>query len=107
MNSGQEASTDRPAAEATDAAEDAKTVDPADASDAVDSADAVDPADAADPGDASDGVDPADADAAVDPGSETLQRSQDAINEGREAAREALQDNPPDADPSAPGAPES
>jgi hypothetical protein len=77
MNSGQEASPDRPTAEATDAAEDAETADSADASDAV------------------------------DPESEALQRSQDAIDEGREAAREALQDNPPDADPSAPGAPES
>ena len=95
MNSGQEASPDRPTAEATDAAEDAETVDSADTAETVD------------PGDASDGVDPADADAAVDPESEALQRSQDAIDEGREAAREALQDNPPDADPSAPGAPES
>ena len=41
------------------------------------------------------------------PESEALQRSQDAIDEGREAAREALQDNPPDADPSEPGNPES
>lgn len=67
MNSGQEASPDRPAAEA------------------------VDPAEAAE----------------VDPKDEALQRSQDAIDEGREAAREALQDNPPDADPSEPGNPES
>ena len=44
---------------------------------------------------------------AVDPESEVLQRSQDAIDEGREAAREALQDNPPDADPSEPAEPES
>ena len=99
MNSGQEASPDRPTAEATDAAEDADTVDSADAADAVD------------PGDASDAVDPAEAaeggDADDDPESEALQRSQDAIDEGREAAREALQDNPPDADPSAPGASES
>ena len=101
MNSGQEASPDRPTAEATDAAEGADTADSADAADAVD------------PGEASDGVDRAeaaegpDAAAAVDPRSEALQRSQDAIDEGREAAREALQDNPPDADPSAPGAPES
>ena len=49
----------------------------------------------------------ADAAEAVDPESEALQRSQDAIDEGREAAREALQDNPPDADPSEPGEPES
>jgi hypothetical protein len=89
MNSGQEASPDRPTAEATDAAEDADTVDPADASDAVD------PVEAAEGGDAD------------DPESEALQRSQDAIDEGREAAREALQDNPPDADPSAPRGPES
>jgi len=100
MNSGHEASPDRPTAEATDAAEGADTADSADAADAVD------------PGEASDGVDRAEADegaddAAVDPESEALQRSQDAIDEGREAAREALQDNPPDADPSAPGAPES
>jgi hypothetical protein len=101
MNSGQEASPDRPTAEATDPAEGADTADSADAADAVD------------PGEASDGVDRAkaaegaDAPAAVDPENDALQRSQDAIDEGREAAREALQDNPPDADPSAPGAPES
>ncbi len=65
MNSGQDASPDRPAADAAEASD------------------------------------------AVDPESEALQRSQDAIDEGREAAREALQDNPPDADPSEPGAPES
>ena len=95
MNSGQEASTDRPPAEATDAGEDAET---------ADSADAVDP------GDASDGGDPAEAGEDVEAGdaqSETLQRSQDAIDEGREAAQEALQDNPPDADPNEPGNPES
>ncbi len=74
MNSGQEASPDRPASEADDAAE---------ANDA------------------------AEASEAVDPESEVLQRSQDAIDEGREAARDALQDNPPDADPSEPGEPES
>ena len=68
MNSGQDASPDRPASEADEAAE---------------------------------------ADDAVDPKDEVLQRSQDAIDEGREAAREALQDNPPDADPSEPGEPES
>jgi hypothetical protein len=98
MNSGQEASPDRPTAEATDAAEGADTADSADAAGAVD------------PGEASDGVDPAEgaegADA-VDPESEALQRSQDAIDEGREAARDALQDNPPDADPSEHGEPES
>ena len=43
----------------------------------------------------------------VDPENEALQRSQDAIDEGHEAAREALQDNPPDADPSEPGEAES
>ena len=62
MNSGQEASPNRPAAEATEGAE---------------------------------------------PENEALQRSQDAIDEGHEAAREALQDNPPDADSSEPGEAES
>jgi hypothetical protein len=81
MNSGQEPSPDRPTAEATDVAE---------------GADTVDPVEAAEGGDADD------ADDTVDPESEALRRSQDAIDEGREAAREALQDNPPDADPSAP-----
>jgi hypothetical protein len=33
---------------------------------------------------------------AVDPDAEALQRSQDAIDEGRSAAQEALKDNPPD-----------
>jgi hypothetical protein len=33
---------------------------------------------------------------------DALQRSQDAIDEGHEAAREALQDNPPDAESSEP-----
>jgi hypothetical protein len=33
---------------------------------------------------------------------DALQRSQDAIDEGREAVREALQDNPPEAEPSEP-----
>ena len=33
---------------------------------------------------------------AVDPEAEALQRSQDAIDEGRSAAQEALKDNPPD-----------
>ena len=68
MNSGQEASPDRPAAEATEGAETTET---------------------------------------VAPENEALQRSQDAIDEGHEAAREALQDNPPDADSSEPGEPES
>jgi hypothetical protein len=61
MNSGQEASPDRPAGETTEA------------------------------------------DETVEPGNEALQRSQDAIDEGREAAREALQDNPPEADSNEPG----
>ena len=74
MNSGQDASPDRPASEADDAAE------------------------------ADDG---AEASEAVDPKDEVLQRSQDAIDEGHEAAREALQDNPPDADSSEPGEAES
>ena len=60
----------------------------------------------ADPADPAEAVDPAEG-ADVDPKDEALQRSQDAIDEGREAAREALQDNPPDADPSKPGNPES
>jgi hypothetical protein len=68
MNSGQEASPDRPAAKASEGAE------------------ATEP---------------------VDPENEALQRSQDAIDEGHEAAREALQDNPPDADSSEPGEAES
>ena len=33
---------------------------------------------------------------AVDPDAEALQRSQDAIDEGRSAAQEALKDDPPD-----------
>ena len=57
----------------------------------------ADPAEAVDPAEGAD----------VDPKDEALQRSQDAIDEGREAAREALPDNPPDADPSEPGNPES
>ena len=65
MNSGQEASPDRPATEGAEATE------------------------------------------TVDPENEALQRSQDAIDEGHEAAREALQDNPPDADSSEPGEAES
>jgi hypothetical protein len=35
---------------------------------------------------------------AVDPNTEALQRSQDAIDEGWDAAQEALKDNPPDLD---------
>jgi hypothetical protein len=31
----------------------------------------------------------------VDAGTEALQRSQDAIDQGRDAAQEALKDNPP------------
>ena len=42
MNSGQEASPDRPTAEATDAAEDAETVDSADTAETVDPGDASD-----------------------------------------------------------------
>jgi hypothetical protein len=34
----------------------------------------------------------------ADPDSELLERSRDAIDEGREAAREALREGPPDAD---------
>ena len=62
MNSGQEASPDRPATETTET---------------------------------------------VDPENDALQRSQEAIDEGHEAAREALQDNPPDADSSEPREAES
>jgi len=86
MNSGQDANPDRPAADASE---------PADAAEASEPADASEPAEAAEASDA------------VDPESEALQRSQDAIDEGREAAREALQDNPPGADLSEPGEPES
>ena len=68
MNSGQEASPDRPADEATEGAETTET---------------------------------------VDPENDALQRSQEAIDEGHEAAREALQDNPPDADSSEPREAES
>jgi hypothetical protein len=39
-----------------------------------------------------------DTEEAVDPNSEALQRSQDAIDQGRDAAQEALKDNPPDPD---------
>jgi hypothetical protein len=49
-----------------------------------------------------------DIDAAGD--TEPLQRSQDAIDQAREAAREAFKDNPPDADPAEsqePAGPES
>jgi hypothetical protein len=48
------------------------------------------------------GPEPPDADApdiATDVDTEPLQRSQDAIDQAREAAREALKDNPPDAEP--------
>jgi hypothetical protein len=41
--------------------------------------------------------DPPDAEVA-DPESELLERSRDAIDEGREAAREALKEDPPDPD---------
>jgi hypothetical protein len=47
---------------------------------------------------ASEATEGAEATETVDPENEALQRSQDAIDEGHEAAREALQDNPPDAD---------
>ena len=40
-------------------------------------------------------------------GPEPLQRSQDAIDQARDAAREAFQDNPPEADPTEPPEPES
>jgi hypothetical protein len=33
---------------------------------------------------------------------EPLQRSQDALDQAKEAAREAFKDNPPDADPTEP-----
>ena len=82
MNSGQEPSPDRPAAEDADASQNVEAADAADASEDVEAADA-------------------------DHVSETLQRSQDAIDEGREAAREALQNNPPEADLSEPRKPES
>ena len=39
---------------------------------------------------------------AVDPDTEALQRSQDAIDAGRDAALEALKDNEPDPDPTEP-----
>ena len=38
---------------------------------------------------------------------EPLQRSQDALDQAREAAREAFKDNPPDADPTEPPEPDS
>ena len=38
---------------------------------------------------------------------EPLERSQDAIDQAREAAREAFKDNPPDADPTEGAGPES
>ncbi|HJY44180.1 MAG TPA: hypothetical protein VJ301_06130 [Propionibacteriaceae bacterium] len=43
---------------------------------------------------------------AVNVGTEPLQRSQDAIDQAREAAREAFRDNPPDADPTEPAGPQ-
>ena len=46
-----------------------------------------------------------DIDTDVDTG--PLQRSQDAIDEARDAAREALKDNPLDSDPTGPSEPES
>jgi hypothetical protein len=39
---------------------------------------------------------------AVDPDAEALQRSQDAIDQGRDAAHEALKDNEPDPDQTEP-----
>ena len=45
-------------------------------------------------------VDTTDADPDVD--TEPLQRSQDALDQAKEAAREAFKDNPPDADPTEP-----
>jgi hypothetical protein len=48
-------------------------------------------------------VDPDRPDAeAVDVDTEPLERSQDAIDEGWDAAQEALKDNPPDPDESGP-----
>jgi hypothetical protein len=38
----------------------------------------------------------------IDTDIEPLQRSQDALDQAREAAREAFKDNPPDADPTEP-----
>jgi hypothetical protein len=38
----------------------------------------------------------------TDHDTEALQRSQNAIDQAREAAREAFKDNPPDADPTEP-----
>jgi hypothetical protein len=46
-------------------------------------------------------------DIAADVDTEPLQSSQDAIDQARDAAREAFQDNPPDADPTEPPEPES
>lgn len=45
----------------------------------------------------------------IDPDLDTepLQHSQDAIDQARDAAREALKDNPPDSDPTEPSEPES
>jgi hypothetical protein len=50
-------------------------------------------------------ADAPDIDSDVD--TEPLQRSQDAIDQARDAAREALKDNPPDSDPTEPSEPES
>ena len=48
-----------------------------------------------------------DIDTDLDPDIDTepLERSQDAIDRAREAAREAFKDNPPDADPTDPAEP--
>ena len=43
-----------------------------------------------------------DTEAVDDSDTEALQRSQDAIDEGRDAARAALKDNPPDPDQTEP-----
>jgi hypothetical protein len=50
-------------------------------------------------------ADAPDIDSDVD--TEPLQRSQDAIDQARDAAREALKDNPPDSDPTEPSDSES
>ena len=49
-----------------------------------------------------------DIDTDLDPDIDTepLERSQDAIDQAREAAREAFKDNPPDADPTDPAEPQ-
>jgi hypothetical protein len=59
-------------------------------------------------GEAEEAVDPELPDPeAVDADTEALQRSQDAIDEGRDAAQEALKDNPPDPDQNEPAEPDS